>query len=174
VPGMGFVLARRQVLEQAQGRSHSLSLDLYDQWQYMQRTGQWRYTPPTHVLAAFASAIAQYQREGGQPARLARYQRQCQTVLRGLAALGLESFLPDALQAPIIVTVHAPAEAGWNFQVFYEKVKQRGYILYPGKLTEVETFRIGCIGAISEADIEGALAAMAASLFEMGLRKTFY
>lgn len=171
VPGMGFVLARRTALMEAEGNSHSLSLDLYQQWTYMQRTGQWRYTPPTHVVAALASALDQYQQAGAQAGRLARYQQLCDHLLQGLQRLGLRSFLPADIQAPIIVTVHAPAHPNWNFQQFYELVKQRGYILYPGKLTEVESFRIGCIGAIQAADLDGALAAIADALALMGIPK---
>jgi 2-aminoethylphosphonate-pyruvate transaminase len=170
VPGMGFVLARTQALEQAAGRSHSLSLDLYEQWRYMQKTGQWRYTPPTHVVAAFDSALDQYLAEGGQPARLARYERNCAALIDGLAAIGLRSFLPAEIQAPIIVTVHAPAHPAWNFAEFYRRVKARGVILYPGKLTALETFRVGCIGAIDTADMARGVAAIAAVLDEMGLR----
>lgn len=170
VPGMGFVLARTRALEQAAGRSHSLSLDLYEQWRYMQKTGQWRYTPPTHVVAAFDCALEQYLAEGGQPARLARYQRNCAALIDGLAAIGLRSFLPAEIQAPIIVTVHAPAHPAWDFAEFYRRVKARGVILYPGKLTALETFRVGCIGAIDAADMARGVAAIAAVLDEMGLR----
>lgn len=169
VPGMGFVLARTAALAEAEGCAHSLSLDLHDQWRYLQRTGQWRFTPPTHVVAAVAEALKQYDEEGGQPARLARYEANCRALLAGLQRLGLEPFLPAAWQAPIIVTVHAPKHANWNFSEFYRRVKARGVVLYPGKLTTVETFRVGCIGALQAADIEMALDAMRRSLDEMGI-----
>jgi 2-aminoethylphosphonate-pyruvate transaminase len=171
VPGMGFVLVRTKALEQAGGRSHSLSLDLYEQWRYMQKTGQWRYTPPTHVVAAFDAAIDQFLAEGGQVHRMARYQRNCAALIDGLATLGLRSFLPAAIQAPIIVTVHAPAHPAWNFTRFYEGVKAHGVILYPGKLTDVETFRVGCIGAIDHVDMERGVAAIGAVLREMGINQ---
>lgn len=170
VPGMGFVLARTDALERAEGRSHSLSLDLHDQWRYMSRTGQWRYTPPTHVVAAFDCALDQYEEQGGQPARLARYEANCKTLIEGLAAIGLRSFLPSAIQAPIIVTVHAPEHPNWNFTEFYRRVKERGVILYPGKLTAVETFRVGCIGAIDSGDMERGVAAIASVLADMGMQ----
>lgn len=169
VPGMGFVLARRDALAAAAGNAHSLSLDLHDQWLYMSKTGQWRYTPPTHVVAAFRAALDQYDAEGGRTARLARYRANCAALVNGLARMGLESFLPAAWQAPIIVTVHAPKHANWRFAEFYERVKARGVVLYPGKLTEVETFRVGCIGAIGAAEIEAALDAMSHALIEMGI-----
>jgi 2-aminoethylphosphonate-pyruvate transaminase len=170
VPGMGFVIVRRSALEQATGNSHSLVLDLADQWQYMCKTGQWRYTPPTHVVAALRAAVDQFRAQGGQPARLARYQRNCATLMAGMRSLGLRSFLPEALQAPIIVTFHAPADPHYEFGEFYRRVRDRGFILYPGKLTSVETFRVGCIGAIEEGILRGAVAAISEVLREMGVR----
>ena len=169
VPGMGFVLMRKTALLAAEGNSPSLSLDLHQQYTYLQRTGQWRFTPPTHVVAALASALEQFHQQGGAPARLARYQTLCERLVAGITQLGLQSFLAAEIQAPIIVTVHAPAHPNWNFARFYELVKQRGYVLYPGKLTAAETFRIGCIGAIGTAEIDGALAAIAASLKQMAI-----
>lgn len=169
VPGMGFVIVRQSALEQATGNSHSLALDLADQWQYMRKTGQWRYTPPTHVLAALRAAIDQFLAQGGQPARLARYQRNCSALIGGMRSLGLRSFLPQALQAPIIVTFHAPADSRYEFGEFYRRVRDRGFILYPGKLTTLETFRVGCIGAIEEGALRDAVAAIGEELQEMGV-----
>jgi 2-aminoethylphosphonate-pyruvate transaminase len=170
VPGMGFVIGRKSALEQSTGNCHSLALDLLDQWQYMQKTGQWRYTPPTHVLAALRAAIDQYNTQGGQPARLARYADNCAALVSGMRELGLETFLPDALQAPIIVTFHAPPDPAYEFREFYRRVRERGFILYPGKLTSVETFRVGCIGAIGAGTMRRAVAAIADALREMGVR----
>ena len=170
VPGMGFVIGRRAALERSGGNSRSLALDLLDQWQYMQKTGQWRFTPPTHVLAALRAAMDQYQAEGGQPARLSRYTANCTALVSGMRTLGLETFLPDSLQAPIIVTFHAPADPAYDFAEFYRRVRDHGFILYPGKLTTVETFRVGCIGAIGPNTLRGAVEAVAESLREMGIR----
>jgi 2-aminoethylphosphonate-pyruvate transaminase len=170
-PGMGFVMARQAALEKGQGNSHSLAMDLYDQWTYMQKTTQWRFTPPTHVVAAFRVALDQFKAEGGQPARGARYRKNCDTLIDGMAALGLRTFLPRAVQAPVIVTFHAPVDANYAFKPFYEKVKARGYILYPGKLTQVETFRVGCIGAIDSNEMRNVVSAVAEVLREMGIRQ---
>lgn len=169
VPGMGFVIIRREALEAAAGNCHSLAMDLHDQWGYMQKTGQWRFTPPTHVVAALRAAIDQYREEGGQPARLARYAKNCATLVAGMRALGLRTFLADVVQAPIIVTFHAPADPAYDFKTFYRKVREKGFILYPGKLTTVETFRVGCIGAIDAATIRQAVAAIAATFAAMGV-----
>ena len=166
-PGMGFVIVRRAALERGEGNSHSLSMDLYDQWAYMQKTTQWRYTPPTHVVAAFDAAITQYLEEGGLAARGARYAHNCRTLIEGMARLGLKSFLPAAIQAPIIVTFYAPDHPRYAFKSFYNAVKAHGYILYPGKLTTVETFRVGCMGQLGERGIGGAVEAVGQVLAEM-------
>lgn len=169
VPGMGFVLARKDALLAAKGNCHSLSLDLYDQYVYLQSTGRWRYTPPTHVVAALAAALDQFEAEGGRLGRLARYEDNCRRLLEGLRELGLAPFLPRSLQAPVIVTVCAPAHPGYSFQELYDRTKASGFILYPGKLTAIETFRVGCIGAIGSAEIDAALAAIGQALRAMGI-----
>ncbi len=169
VPGMGFVFIRNEVIDGAAGNSHSLAMDLHDQHVYMEKTGQWRFTPPTHVVAALAEAVRQFVEEGGQPARLARYRANCAAVVDGMKALGFVPFLKPELQAPIIVTFHAPGDRRYDFKVFYQAAKRRGFILYPGKLTQVETFRVGCIGAIGINEMRQAVAAVADTLREMGI-----
>ena len=169
VPGMGFVFIRRAVLDDCAGRSQSLAMDLHDQHVYMERTGQWRFTPPTHVLLALSEAIAQFVEEGGQSARLERYSSNCRVLIDGMAELGFKPFLRSAVQAPIIVTFHAPAHANYDFKRFYDGARQRGFILYPGKLTQLETFRVGCIGAIGSNEMRQAVAAVADTLRDMGI-----
>jgi 2-aminoethylphosphonate-pyruvate transaminase len=169
-PGMGFVIARKALLENSQGNSHSLAMDLHDQWTYMQKTTQWRFTPPTHVVAAFRAALDQFKTEGGTLARGARYRRNVETLIEAMSALGFGTFLAKNVQSPIIVTFHAPADPAYAFKAFYEKVRARGYILYPGKLTRVETFRVGCIGAIEANEMRNVAAAIGETLKEMGIR----
>ncbi len=169
-PGMGFVFVRKSVLERCSGNSTSLALDLHDQWTYMEKTTQWRFTPPTHVVVALNAALDQYMSEGGQPARLARYRANFEMLMSGLRELGLRPFLPPAIQAPIIVTVHAPADPKYSFAEFYDRVRAKGFVLYPGKLTQVETFRVGCIGAIGPGEMRHAVNAMRDTLAEMGIR----
>ncbi len=169
VPGMGFVFIRKAVLDGCAGRSQSLAMDLHDQYTYMEKTTQWRFTPPTHVVVALHEAIAQFEAEGGQSARLARYSHNCQTLVNGMATLGFKPFLDPAIQAPIIVTFHAPADPKYDFKTFYAAARARGFILYPGKLTQIETFRVGCIGAIGAVEIEQAVHAVALALKDMGI-----
>ena len=169
-PGMGFVFVRKTALERCAGNSTSLSLDLHDQWQYMERTTQWRFTPPTHVVVALSAALEQFEAEGGQAARHARYARNCEVLVKGMAELGFRPFLDPRVQAPIIVTFHAPADPRYGFREFYDRVRDKGFILYPGKLTQVETFRVGCIGAIGPDEMRHAVNAVRDTLVEMGIR----
>ena len=169
VPGMGFVFIRKAILDGCAGNSHSLAMDLVDQYAYMEKTTQWRFTPPTHVVAALAEALMQFEEEGGQPARLARYTDNYRTLVDGMAELGFKPFLRPEIQAPIIVTFHAPADSRYAFKAFYEAAKQRGFILYPGKLTKLETFRVGCIGAIGRNEMQQAVNAVADALKAMGI-----
>jgi 2-aminoethylphosphonate-pyruvate transaminase len=171
VPGMGFVFLRKAALERCAGHSQSLAMDLFDQHQYMEKTGQWRFTPPTHVVVALAEAMQQFVDEGGQPARLARYVDNYRTLVDGMQRLGFKPFLDPAIQAPIIVTFHASAHPAYDFKRFYAAAKTRGFILYPGKLTEIETFRVGCIGAIGRNEIRQAVNAVADAMDELGLRE---
>jgi 2-aminoethylphosphonate-pyruvate transaminase len=170
-PGMGFVFVRRSALEKCAGNSTSLALDLHDQWTYMEKTTQWRYTPPTHVVVAFNAALDQFVAEGGQPARLARYTRNCEALVAGMAEMGFRVFLKPEIQAPIILTFHAPADPKYTFKEFYERVRDKGFVLYPGKLTQVETFRVGCIGAIGPDEMRQAVNAVRDTLREMGIRQ---
>jgi 2-aminoethylphosphonate-pyruvate transaminase len=168
VPGMGFVIVNQASLAASRGNSHSLSLDLAAQHDYLQATGQWRFTPPTHVVAALRAALDQYLAEGGQPARLARYAANAAQLQHTLGEAGLALFLPPALQAPIILTFHAPAHPDYRFATLYQAVREQGFVLYPGKLTHQETFRVGCIGAIDQAEIGQACHVIISTLRQLG------
>lgn len=168
---MGFVLTNKASLLAAEGNSPSLAMDLTDQFLYMQKTGQWRFTPPTHVVAALHEALLQYEDEGGLPARGGRYTENCRVLIDEMGKLGFRSFITSDIQAPIIVTFHAPNDPAYTFKPFYEKVREKGFILYPGKLTEVETFRVGCIGAVNGSEMFEAVTAIAEVLQEMGVTR---
>jgi len=170
VPGMGFVVARTEALESSEGNAHALTLDLCDQWRFLEKTGQWRFTPPTHVMAALDAALDAFEAEGGRQARLARYKRNCAALVSGMRALGFKTLIPDALQAPVIVTFACPPDPKFRFESFYEALARRGFVIYPGKLTKAETFRIGCIGAIGAEEIEALVQAVREVLAEQGIR----
>lgn len=167
VPGLGFVLARKSVLEKTKRNATTLVLDLHDQWANFVKTGQYRFTPPIHVIVAFHQALQEFKTEGGVAGRGKRYSDNCRILIDGMRELGFEPLLPDRLQAPIIVTFHMPADPNFVFQSFYDKLKDRGYVIYPGKLTVADSFRIGCIGRLYPEHMRGALAAIADILGEM-------
>jgi 2-aminoethylphosphonate-pyruvate transaminase len=170
-PGLGFALVRRAALEKCAGQAHSLVLDVHDQWVNMEKTAQWRFTPPTVVVAALHAALEQFGAEGGQPARGARYRRNCEVLIEGMTRLGFKLFLEPRHQAPVIVTFHAPSDPNYDFQKFYDRVREKGFVLYPGKLTQVDTLRVGCIGAIDEQVMRAAVRAIADTLAEQGIRQ---
>jgi 2-aminoethylphosphonate-pyruvate transaminase len=169
VPGFGFVLASKEALAASKGRSHSLSLDVHDQWEVMNKTGQWRFTPPTHAVAAFLEALRLHAAEGGAPGRLARYTRNRDVVVAGMRELGFETLLANRWLSPIIVTFFCPADPAFRFDRFYDLMKRQGFIIYPGKLTVAESFRLGCIGQVDERVMRDVVAAAGRSLAEMGV-----
>lgn len=169
VPGFGFVIARKDEIESAKGNSHSLALDVHAQWDTMEKTGQWRFTPPTHTVAAFMTALDLHEAEGGAAGRLARYTRNRDVMVSGMRELGFETLLADRWLSPIIVTFFCPADPAFSFQGFYDAMKARGFIIYPGKLTVVDSFRIGCIGRMDEHVMHSVVTAAAEALGEMGV-----
>ncbi|HZO01081.1 MAG TPA: 2-aminoethylphosphonate--pyruvate transaminase [Burkholderiales bacterium] len=169
-PGMGFALIRKSALEKCAGNAHSLVLDLHDQWVSMEKTAQWRFTPPTVIVAALHAALEQFVAEGGRAARGARYRHNCQVLIEGMTRLGFKQFLDPRHQAPVIATFLAPSDPNYDFQKFYDRVREKGFVLYPGKLTQVDTLRVGCIGSIDEHAIRAALHAIGDTLAEQNIR----
>ena len=152
VPGFGFVIAKKEKLEKCKGISRSLSLDLYDQYKGMDKDGKWRFTSPTHVVAAFSKALDELKEEGGVEARYNRYKNNNLILRKKLKEIGIESYIEEEKQSPIITTFAFPTDT-FSFDEFYSFIKERGFVIYPGKLTDVDTFRIGNIGEIYEEDI---------------------
>jgi 2-aminoethylphosphonate-pyruvate transaminase len=169
VPGLGFVIGRRAALEASQGNATTLVLDLHDQWSNFEKTGQYRFTPPTHVIVALHQALEEFNAEGGVQGRGGRYRNNCSILLEGMTALGFKPLLKAELQAPIIVTFHMLDNERFDFQRFYDGLKERGFVIYPGKLTVADSFRIGCIGRIGEREMRGALDAVRDMLQTMGI-----
>ena len=170
VPGIGFVIARRSELEAADGRSHSLCLDLRAQWANLQKTGQWRFTPPTHVAAAFLEALRRHEAEGGVAARGRRYAENCNVLINGMRSLGFEPLIPGPWRSPVIATFRMPSDPAFAFARFYERLKEKGFTIYPGKLTSADSFRVGCIGVVDAHVMRGFIDAARFVLDEMGVR----
>ncbi len=154
VPGFSFILCRRDQLLASEGKARTLSLDLLDQWKTMEKDGKWRFTSPTHVVLAFSRALDELLAEGGIAARHRRYVENNRLLVEKMRALGFSTYIDGAHQGPIITTFFYPAGLSFTFADFYQYIKERGYAIYPGKLTEAETFRIGNIGEIYPEDIE--------------------
>lgn len=171
VPGLGFAVLNAADLAIAAGNATSLSLDLHAQWRYFQDTGQWRFTPPTHVLAALAQAIKEHADEGGIAGRGRRYADNCRILRDGMADMGFKALLSDDLQAPTIVTYHAPVDENYDFGAFYDALHAKGFAIYPGKIAQIDSFRIGCIGHIDGNDIRRALAAIAEIVAEQNITR---
>jgi 2-aminoethylphosphonate-pyruvate transaminase len=169
VPGLGFVLCRVAALEQTKGNAVSLTLDLFEQWQNLEKTNQYRFTPPIHCIVAFDQAMTEHAEEGGVAGRGARYRNNHKILVDGMRAMGFETLLPDRLQAPIIVTFHMPSDPKFVFDTFYNGLKDRGFVIYPGKLTVADSFRIGCIGRIGETEMRAFLAAAKDVMAELGV-----
>lgn len=153
VPGFSFIIADRRKLMESRGKAKSLSLDLYDQWETMEKDGKWRFTSPTHVVLAFAQALRELEEEGGIPAREKRYRENNKLLIRRMKEVGIQSYLDPAVQGPIITTFRYPASRKFSFAQMYQYIKERGYAIYPGKVMDEDTFRIGNIGEIYEEDI---------------------
>jgi 2-aminoethylphosphonate-pyruvate transaminase len=169
LPGLGFAIVRKEALARCEGNAHSVTLDLFDQQRRFAKDGQWRFTPPTHVLAAFAAALDLHEAEGGVGGRGARYRESCAVLVRGMRDLGFRTLLPDHLQAPIIVTFLEPASPAYAFDAFYEGLREEGFAIYPGKLTEQDTFRVGCIGQVFPDDLRRFLDAVHRVMGRLGI-----
>lgn len=171
VPGFGFVIADQSKLEQTAGYARSLSLDLFDQWHEMEhKGGKWRYTSPTHVVCAFQQALNELDAEGGVSARHARYTENQTTLVREIEQRGLRTLLPRELQSPVITSFYYPEFPGFSFSQLYDELKRRGYVIYPGKISQAETFRIGNIGHVFPEDLRQLVAQIEQVLNEMQLR----
>ena len=155
VPGFGFTVAARSMMESLEGRARSHSLDLHDQWQMMEAAGgKWRFTSPTHVLLAFHQAMKELQEEGGVDERYQRYGENQRRLVAGMRQLGFKTLLPDSMHSPVITSFYYPADDAFHFQQFYEQLKQRRFVIYPGKVSDAECFRIGTIGNVFPEDID--------------------
>lgn len=154
VPGFSFIICNRRKLTESAGKARSLALDLYDQWKTMEKDGKWRFTSPTHTVLAFAKAIEELKAEGGIPARSKRYYDNNRLLIKKMKEMGIRSYIGEEYQGPIITTFYYPEHCDFSFEEMYEFIKKRGYAIYPGKVTDADTFRIGNIGEIYREDIE--------------------
>lgn len=166
VPGFGFIVAKREAVRSCEGRARSLSLDLFDQWQCMEeQNGKWRFTSPTHTVRAFARALEELAEEGGMEVRARRYRENHRRLVAGMRTHGFRTLLPDELQSPIITAFHNPDHPDYEFTKFYEALKAGGFVIYPGKVSSANTFRIGTIGHLFPADVDRLIAAVGEAIY---------
>ncbi len=170
VPGFGFVIARQEALQATEGYARSISLDLLSQWRGFEADGQFRFTPPTHAIVAFRQALRELEAEGGVEARGARYEANHDTIVRGMRALGFKEYLPPELQGCIITSFLYPDDPSFSFETFYNKLNEKGYVIYPGKVSDADCFRIGHIGRLTSSDMHDLLRAVAQTIDEMGVK----
>jgi 2-aminoethylphosphonate-pyruvate transaminase len=170
VPGFSFILCRLKSLEETAGYARSVSFDLLDQYHGLEKNGQFRFTPPTHALAAFRQALVELEAEGGVPARAERYRRNYETLVGGMRRMGFTEYLKPEDQGYIITSFMYPDDPNFSFEKFYESLNQKDYVIYPGKLSDAACFRIANIGRIFESDIKALLAAIAETISEMGVK----
>ena len=172
VPGMAFVLARRESLLAAEGRSPSYVLDLHSQWAFMEEKGWFRTTYPTHVLLAMGKAVELHKAEGGIAPRQERYRSNWRRLVDGLRQRGFQTFMPDEYASPIIATFHDPDDPNYDFATFYAAMERRGFVIFPGRLTSANTFRIGTMGDLTDGDISMIIDAVVDSMAEIGVTHT--
>jgi 2-aminoethylphosphonate-pyruvate transaminase len=166
VPGFGFVIAKTSCMEQIKGFARSLSLDLYDQWKCMEdNNGKWRFTSPTHVVRAFYQALKELADEGGIAQRAVRYRTSQRTLVEGMRGLGFQTLLRDSDQSPIITSFYSPTDSSYSFNKFYYELKGRGFVIYPGKVSNADCFRIGNIGDVHPKDMTRLIKAISESMF---------
>lgn len=166
VPGFGIIIARKDKISKIKGFARSLSLDLYDQWITMEeQNGKWRFTSPTHVVRAFKQALSELKSEGGIEVRHRRYAINQRALVSGMRSLGFKTLLPDPCHSPIITTFLSPMNSFFEFKRFYILLKKKGFVIYPGKVTNNDCFRIGNIGDVSTEDINNLLIAVEESMY---------
>lgn len=170
VPGFGFVIADIEVLKKTSGWARSLSLDLCDQWREMEtKRGKWRFTSPTHTVRAFSQALVELDHEGGVEARAARYAENQRLLVSGMEAIGFRPLLPSELQSPFITSFVFPSDTAFTFERFYGAMKSRRFVIYPGKVSQADTFRIGTIGHVFPDDVRELLDAVGHVVAELGI-----
>jgi 2-aminoethylphosphonate-pyruvate transaminase len=170
VPGFSFVLCKLSSLKACAGYARSVSLDLLDQYEGFEKNGQFRFTPPTHALVAFRQALAELELEGGIARRAERYRSNYETLIAGMREMGFQEYLKPEDQGYIITSFLYPNDPNFSFEKFYEGLNQKDYVIYPGKVSDADCFRIGNIGRIFEPDIRALLAAIRETIDQMGVR----
>jgi 2-aminoethylphosphonate-pyruvate transaminase len=172
VPGFSFVICRREALLGTEGWARTLSLDLLAQWRGLEANGQFRFTPPTHAILAFARALEELEAEGGAEGRANRYKSNHATICEGMRQMGFTEYLAPQDQGYIITSFRYPKDPSFDFEAFYARLNAKGFVIYPGKVSDADCFRIGHIGRLFPSDMQMLLAAIREVVADMGIAKT--
>lgn len=169
IPGFSYILARTEELMKCKDISRTLTLNLYAQWEGLEKNGQFRFTPPIQSMLAFHQALQELKMEGGVAARYQRYKNNHKILNDGMRELGFKEYIKPELQAPIISTYYNPEHPNYDFEKMYQLFNDAGIVIYPGKTTKAECFRIGSIGRVFEEDIHFLLDTMKRIMIKMDL-----
>lgn len=169
VPGFSFILAKKELLKKTQGVARTLALDLLAQWEGLEKNGQFRFTPPIQVLMAFHQALLELEDEGGIPARAERYRRNYRMTLDEMLKIGFKPYLEVENRGYIITSFRYPEHPNFLFNSFYQKLSEKGCVIYPGKLSNENCFRIGHLGRLDQSDVFLLISAVKETLVEMNI-----
>lgn len=164
--GLSFIVGNRALIEQsANYPKRSYYCNLYLQYHFFETTGEMHFTPPVQTIYAARQALDEYFAEGEQ-AKWQRHLSVFEAIHAGLERLGFQNIIQRELQAGLVVSVRYPDDANWDFERVHDYCYERGFTIYPGKVSTQDTFRLCALGAISAADIEAFFV-----VFEEALRK---
>ncbi|MFA5142287.1 MAG: 2-aminoethylphosphonate--pyruvate transaminase [Candidatus Woesearchaeota archaeon] len=170
--GITFVIGRKDKIEQSKFIKRALYVNLYEQYLYMDKQNQFRFTPPVQTLYALKQAIIEFFKEGGIENRYARYSKNWEVLIKGLEKLNLQWLLPKWFQSKILVSVDYPNSPYFDFNKLHDRLYEKGFTIYPGKIGEYNTFRISTLGDISSKDISNFLSELEKVLSEMNVLQT--
>jgi 2-aminoethylphosphonate-pyruvate transaminase len=170
VPGFAFAVVKKDVLLACEGNARALVLDLVDQWKAFEKNGQFRFSPPTHSILAFKKACEELDAEGGVAGREARYRENYETLINGMAKIGFTEYLPREIQGHIIVSWNYPDDPNFDFNKFYKILNDRGYVIYPGKVSNADCFRLAVCGRLFKNDMLDVMNAIQETLDVMGVK----
>ena len=162
--GLSFIVGRKDIIEKSKDYpKRSYYCNLYMQYDFFERTGEMHFTPPVQTIYAARQALDEYFAEG-EEAKWARHTRVMKAIQDGLAALGFREAIRREIQVGLVASVIYPDDENWNFEKVHDYCYERGFTIYPGKITGANTFRLCALGAIDVSDIEDFFAVLKQAL----------
>jgi 2-aminoethylphosphonate-pyruvate transaminase len=170
LPGLSFCVVKKDLLNSSMGRSQSFSQDLFEEWRNLESSGQFRFSAPTHLVAALQRALKELVEEGGHDARRMRYERNARVVLSGMRKLGFTPLLADENAGPIVQVILAPADGSYNYDHFHAALASRGFSIAPGRIANLATFRVGTAGNLDATTMNAFIDALKDSVGALGIQ----